>query len=83
MVVANPHLSLVYELYYKAFEKFRSVSEIRTLDDNNRFCENLQEMLKEHLVVIPNLTMGVLQCRELVQAPDEMDRFMDTMLRAV
>lgn len=82
VVVANPHLSLVYELYYKAFEKFRAVPEIRTLAENDKFCDILHEMLKEHLVVIPNLATGVLQCRELVEAPDEMDRFMNTMLRA-
>lgn len=82
VVVSNPHLSLVYELYYKAFERFRVIPEIRSLDDNDRFCDVLRDMLKEHLVVIPNLAMGVLECRNLVP-PDEMDRFMNTLLRAV
>ncbi|KAK2736580.1 hypothetical protein FQN55_001594 [Onygenales sp. PD_40] len=81
VVVTNPHLSLVYELYYKAFERFRSVPEIRTLDDNDRYCEILRTTLKEHLTVIPNLAMGVLECQELVK-PEEMDRFMNTLLRA-
>ncbi|KAJ5947606.1 hypothetical protein N7466_000621, partial [Penicillium verhagenii] len=81
VVVSNPHLSLVYELYYKAFERFRVIPEICSLDDNDRFCDVLKEMLKEHLVVIPNLATGVLQCRELFP-PDEMDRFMNTLLRA-
>ena len=82
VVVANPHLSLVYELYYKAFERFRVIPEICSLDDNDRFCDILRETLKEHLVVIPNLAMGVLECRNLAPA-DEMDRFMGTLLRAV
>lgn len=82
VVVANPHLSLVYEMYYKAFERFRVIPEICSLDDNDRFCDVLRETLKEHLVVIPNLAMGVLECRNLVP-PDEMDRFMNTLLRAV
>ncbi|KAL1970797.1 hypothetical protein VTN77DRAFT_2631 [Rasamsonia byssochlamydoides] len=81
VVVANPHISLVYELYYKAFERFRVVPEIRTLDDNDRYCDILRETLKEHLTVIPNLAMGVLECQGLVE-PDEMDRFMNTMLRS-
>ncbi|KAJ5573762.1 uncharacterized protein N7459_008189 [Penicillium hispanicum] len=81
VVVANPHLSLVYELYYKAFERFRVIPEIRSLDDNDRFCDVLRDMLREHLVVIPNLATGVLECRNLVPA-DEMDRFMGTLLRA-
>lgn len=82
VVVTNSHLSHVYELYYKAFEKFRSVPEIRTLDDNDRYCDILRETLKEHLTVIPNLAMGVLECQGLMK-PDEMDKFMNTVLRAV
>lgn len=82
VVVSNPHISLVYELYYKAFERFRQVPEIRTLEDNDRYCDILRETLKEHLAVIPNLAMGVLECQGLVE-PDEMDRFMNTMLRSV
>ncbi|KAF7716433.1 PDK/BCKDK protein kinase family protein [Penicillium ucsense] len=81
VVVANPHLSLVYELYYKAFERFRVIPEIQSLDDNDRFCDILRDMLREHLVVIPNLAMGVLECRNLV-SPNEMDKFMNTLLRA-
>ncbi|CAG8150108.1 unnamed protein product [Penicillium olsonii] len=81
VVVANPHLTLVYELYYKAFEKARVVPEIRSLEDNDRFCDILKEMLREHLVAIPNLAMGVLECRNLAPA-DEMDRLMNTLLRA-
>ncbi|KAH8702139.1 putative pyruvate dehydrogenase kinase [Talaromyces proteolyticus] len=81
VVVSNPHISIVYELYYKAFEKFRTVPEIRTLEDNDHYCDILRETLKEHLTVIPNLAMGVLECQGLVK-PDEMDRFMNTMLRA-
>jgi hypothetical protein len=82
VVVANPHFSLVYELYYKAFERFRTVPEIRTLDDNDRFCDILRKTLREHLVVIPRLAMGVLECRGLLPA-DAMDQFMNTLLRAV
>lgn len=82
VVVANPHLTLVYELYYKAFERARVVPEIRSLEDNDRFCDILKEMLREHLVAIPNLAIGVLECRNLAPA-DEMDRLMNTLLRAV
>ena len=82
VVVTNPHLSLVYELYYKAFETFRRQPEIRSLEDNERYCEVVNNMLKEHLVIIPNLALGVLQCEDVV-APQTMDNFMGNMLRAV
>lgn len=82
VVVTNPHLSLVYDLYYKAFERFRGVSEIKTLEENDSYCDILRLTLKEHLPVIPNLARGVLECGDLID-PDEMDHFVDTMLRAV
>lgn len=82
VVVTNPHLSYVYELYYKAFERFRAIPEIKNLEDNDHYCDTLRKTLKEHLTVIPNLAMGVLECQGLVK-PDEMDRFMNTLLRAV
>ncbi|KAK2763052.1 hypothetical protein FQN54_009685 [Arachnomyces sp. PD_36] len=81
VVLTNPRLSHVYELYYKAFERFRSVPEIRTLDNNDAYCDVLRKTLKEHLTVIPNLAMGVLECQGLMKH-EEIDRFMNTLLRA-
>lgn len=82
VVVTNPRMSLVYELYYAAFERFRKVPEIRTLEDNDKYCEILSRTLREHLVVISNLMMGVIECEDLVNA-HEMDQFMNSLLRAV
>ena len=82
VVVANPHMSHVYELYYKAFESFRRVPEIKTLEDNEEYCKVINQTLKEHLTVIPKLAMGVLECQGLVK-PEAMDKFMNTLLRSV
>ncbi len=81
VVVTNPHLSIVYELYYKSFEAFRRVNTIRTVEDNDQYCKAIGESLKEHLAVIPNLVMGVLQCQDLVPS-NVMDGFVHGMLRA-
>lgn len=82
VVVTNPHISQVYELYYKAFETMRRVREIKTLEDNEKFCKKIGETLQEHLTVIPKLAMGVLECRDLMK-PYDMDKFMNTILRSV
>jgi hypothetical protein len=82
VVVNNRHLSYVYELYYEAFESFRKVPEIKTVDDNDRFCEIIKAALREHLTVIPRLAMGVLECRNLLPA-EQLDKFMHTLLRSV
>jgi len=82
VVVTNPNFSIVYELYYKAFESLRRVQEIKTLDDNDEFCKKISQTLQEHLAVIPKLAMGVLECRDLMK-PEDMDKFMNTVLRSV
>lgn len=81
-VVTNPHMSDVYELYYKAFETFRRVREIKTLDDNEEFCKKLNQTLRAHLTIIPKLAMGVLETRDLINQ-ETMDNFMNTILRSV
>lgn len=82
VVVTNSHISHVYELYYKAFEILRRVPEIKTVDDNERYCNLVAKTLEEHLTVIPRLAMGVLECQSLMR-PDDMDKFMNTLLRSV
>ena len=79
--LTNEHISHVYELYYAAFEQLRKVPEVRTLDDNDRFCDVLKHVLREHLSVIPALAMGVLEIQDFVSS-DECDRFMATLLQS-
>ncbi|KIW07363.1 uncharacterized protein PV09_02209 [Verruconis gallopava] len=81
VVLCNPHLAHTYELYYKAFERFRRVPEIQTLDDNDRYCKVIKEMLEMHLSVIPRLAIGVLEVEGLM-SPDALDRFMTTLLKS-
>ncbi|KAI9503656.1 branched-chain alpha-ketoacid dehydrogenase [Coemansia spiralis] len=75
----NPHLKMVYDLYWRAFDEFRKFPSVKTLDDNRRFCDNMKKNLLEHSQVIPQLGMGVSECADLV-APEEIDRFMNQML---
>lgn len=82
VVVTNPHMSHVYELYYRAFETLRRAREIKSIEDNDRYCKVVSDTLQEHLTVIPKLAMGVLECRDMMR-PLEMDKFMNTLLRSV
>lgn len=81
VVVTNPHLSFVYELYYKSFENFRKLPRVKSTDDNDLLCKIVGASLNEHTAVIPKLIMGVLECRNLMPA-DQMDAFVNGMLRA-
>jgi hypothetical protein len=82
VVVTNPHMAHVYELYYRGFERLRRVPEIKTLEDNDEFCKLVEETLREHASVIPRLAIGVLEIHGLMK-PEETDKFMTTLLRSV
>ncbi|KAG9676759.1 pyruvate dehydrogenase kinase, partial [Aureobasidium melanogenum] len=77
----NPHISHVYELYYSAFEKLRKVPEIKTLEDNDRFCDVVREQLRDHLSVIPRLAMGVLEISESIPS-EQCDKLVTSLLRS-
>jgi pyruvate dehydrogenase kinase 2/3/4 len=81
VVVTNPHISDVYDLYYTAFDLFRRVKEIQTLDDNDQFCAEVAKMLRAHNKVIPQLAMGVVECSGMMDKTD-LDHFMNVILRS-
>ncbi|KAF5370133.1 hypothetical protein D9758_001021 [Tetrapyrgos nigripes] len=79
IVVTQEGVAKVYELYWSAFEKFRRYPSITNLQDNERFCEFLREILDEHGSVIPNLSLG-LSLSSPYLPPDTLDLFMHRML---
>ncbi|RWA04621.1 hypothetical protein EKO27_g10485 [Xylaria grammica] len=81
VVVTNRHIGDVYELYYTAFDRFRRVKEIKTLEDNDEFCSVIAEMLRAHVDVVPKLAMGALECNGLMPAA-ELDSFMNIILKS-
>ncbi|KAK1778380.1 hypothetical protein QBC45DRAFT_414294 [Copromyces sp. CBS 386.78] len=81
VVVTNPHINEVYDLYYTAFDTFRKIPEIKTLEDNEALCATIRSTLKAHLTVIPNLAMGILESAGLMDAK-ELDKFMNVLLRS-
>lgn len=81
VVVTNPHISDVYNLYYNAFDTFRKFKEVKTLEDNDRLCDVIRQNLKGHLTVIPKLAMGILECGGLMN-PEDLEKFMNTILKS-
>ncbi|KAJ3295738.1 hypothetical protein HK104_002377 [Borealophlyctis nickersoniae] len=71
----------MYNLYWEAFEKFRAVPPIQSLQDNHEFCELVQSMLDTHMVAIPQLAMGIAESSAHMRLRDA-DRFMNEMLRS-
>ncbi|KAJ3182258.1 hypothetical protein HDU85_003300 [Gaertneriomyces sp. JEL0708] len=81
IVGTNPHIEHIYQLYWEAFELFRSIPPITNLEENREFCDTVENMLDAHLVAIPRLAMGITEAAMHV-APKEADRFMNDMLRS-
>ncbi|KAI9003248.1 putative pyruvate dehydrogenase kinase [Gaertneriomyces semiglobifer] len=81
IVGTNPHIEHIYQLYWEAFELFRSIPPITNLEENREFCDTVEHMLDAHLVAIPRLAMGITEAAMHV-APKEADRFMNDMLRS-
>ncbi|KAF9988659.1 hypothetical protein BGZ75_008900 [Mortierella antarctica] len=81
IVGTNPHIELVYDLYWQAFEKLSKIPEIRTLEENDAFCEQVKGLLNDHLVVIPQLALGIMECSKHIPA-QQVDQFMNKMLRS-
>ncbi|KAG0331485.1 hypothetical protein BG000_010849 [Podila horticola] len=81
IVGTNPHIELVYDLYWQAFEKLSKVPEIKTLEENDQFCEMVKALLNDHLVVIPQLALGIMECSKHIPA-QQVDQFMNKMLRS-
>lgn len=79
----NPYIEGVYELYWQAFERIRKIPPIETRQENEVFCEILQESLDAHLVVIPQLAKGIVECeQQQVMSMDKLDLFMNATLRS-
>ncbi|KAI9595784.1 branched-chain alpha-ketoacid dehydrogenase [Syncephalis fuscata] len=81
IIGVNRHIATVYGLYWKAFDALRRIPPIRTLADNELFCQQVEELIQEHLIVIPQLAMGVRESRSYF-LPGDADRFMNASLRS-
>ncbi|KAG2171662.1 hypothetical protein INT43_008042, partial [Umbelopsis isabellina] len=81
IVGTNPHIELIYRMYWQAFEKIRQYPPVKTLDDNEKFCDMLKSLLSDGLFVIPELALGAMECSGFIAA-NTFDRFMNTMLRS-
>ncbi|KAK0546546.1 putative protein kinase [Tilletia horrida] len=81
VVMSNPHLESVYRKYFSAFDTLRKIPPIRTMEDNERFVEQLRYQLGDHLTVIPSLALGMVESSHLL-APAQLDGFMERMLRS-
>jgi pyruvate dehydrogenase kinase 2/3/4 len=80
-VVTNQHLSHVYDLYYDAFERLRNITPVKSIEDNDAFCNAIRATLNDHLTVIPRLVSGVIEVQRFINR-DFIDQVVNSMLRS-
>ncbi|OWB69075.1 hypothetical protein B5S30_g4472 [[Candida] boidinii] len=79
----NFHISQVYQSYYHCFNAFRKIGHIDTLKENEDFCKFLSSVLDDHLLILPHLMMGALECSILQNMKQStLDDLMSLMLRS-
>ncbi|QPG73822.1 hypothetical protein FOA43_001136 [Brettanomyces nanus] len=82
-ITNNYHLNQVYQSYCYCFNAFRRTRRIDTLEDNEKFCHFLSNVLDDHLIVLPHLMMGSLEVSILRSMPQQsLDSFISNMIRS-
>ncbi|KAI8977277.1 hypothetical protein BDF20DRAFT_821295 [Mycotypha africana] len=83
-VGTNPHIEYVYKLYWGAFKSIRAFPAIKTHEDNLEFCQLLQNLLEDGLLVLPRLAQGIGESARFYQNPEQkdLDLFLNRILRS-
>ncbi|KAH9811141.1 branched-chain alpha-ketoacid dehydrogenase [Melampsora americana] len=81
IVASNPHLTDALQLYVDAFDKMRSYPPITDQQDNQRWCEFLEDLLNQHRIVIPQLAIGIAESANHLTS-HQIDTFMTRMLQS-
>ncbi|ORX59821.1 alpha-ketoacid dehydrogenase kinase [Hesseltinella vesiculosa] len=85
IVGTNPNIEWPYRLYWGGFEALRKIPEIKTKEDNLRFCAFLEDLLEDGQQTLPRMALGVTECaHHYQQQPHDhlLDRFLNRMLRS-
>ncbi|WFD18090.1 hypothetical protein MCAP1_000302 [Malassezia caprae] len=81
IVGTNPYIQEVARLYASSFAHLSQVKPIETLEDNDRFVEELQKLVDDHTEVVPTLSRGFLECGEYMD-PEKITNFLNAALHS-
>jgi hypothetical protein len=68
IVGSNPYISKIAKLYASSFDSLASIIPIKTLSENDKFVEKLDEMVNSHSENIPTLARGFLECKKYMSS---------------
>ncbi|KAI8341052.1 branched-chain alpha-ketoacid dehydrogenase [Chlamydoabsidia padenii] len=83
IVGTNPNIEYSYRLYWGAFEALRKTPTIKTIPDNEAFCDLLNNLFKDGQQVLPRMAVGISECASHFTPHDNvLDRFLNRMMQA-
>ncbi|UZJ51488.1 hypothetical protein CBS101457_000808 [Exobasidium rhododendri] len=68
IVGSNPYISKIAKFYASSFDSLASLPDIKSLEDNEKFTEKLDEMVNLHSENIPTLARGFLECKKYMSS---------------
>lgn len=81
VVGTNPYIERVYNEYWEAFDVFRQVDTINSLEDNNKYCGLIQQMLNRHKPIVPYLVQGIHESQNMLDGK-HLNKFMNETLQS-
>jgi signal transduction histidine kinase len=81
IIITNPYVKRVYELYIQAFDRIKNFPKIETLEDDARFTLLLKEIVNETTQVVDLLAKGTSEATKKVpRSRLNLDCFLENML---
>jgi len=80
IVGCNPTILAIHELYIRAFHMVADFPFVATLEDEERFCNMLTELLHDHRDVVTMLAEGFNETRKHIQEETLIKSFLDKTL---
>eukprot|EP00127_Corallochytrium_limacisporum_P002954 Clim_evm1s144 gene=Clim_evmTU1s144 len=79
VVGINPYISEIYKLYQTSFDEMRLFRKIKTIEDNDRFCNLVADQIRRHGPVVSYLARATPDLLEHMPR-DAFNTFMERML---
>ncbi|KAG8731264.1 26S proteasome regulatory subunit 7, partial [Ceratobasidium sp. 428] len=80
IVGMNPFVMRTHKLYHSSFERLARYPEVKTLEENDTFARDLENLVEMHANDIPTIAKGFQECSRYL-SPERVSAFLDLSIR--
>ncbi|KAG9123293.1 26S proteasome regulatory subunit 7 [Ceratobasidium sp. 392] len=80
IVGMNPFVMRTHKLYHSSFERLATRPEVKTLEENEAFSRELENLVEMHANDIPTIAKGFQECSRYL-SPERVSAFLDLSIR--